>query len=173
VLIEAGRKRGLSNVDFGFLGREIGRGVLFVSANLRVCLYLKQRLRGLLVHAVGVEPEDAGDCVRLVIHRHGGCNDCAGMLLAVGIVLLRTTNTHRDIGGALMPVDAGDQRAIAGKNNGAVLVRGIVADEVRRRIGLTQRTHGALQFLLHHLQQDRIRTGGWAGLTQGLGYQGH
>jgi len=74
----------------------------------------------------------------------------------VCIVQVAAAHSDRNIHRPLMPLDVGYQRAAAGHNDGAELLIARIADEIRRRIGLAQRRHGPVQFLLQGLQQNRV-----------------
>src|SRR5579864_371939 len=97
-LVKFGGLDGFADRYLRLFAGEVGRGIFFFGAHLGLGLYLDIDLRGLFVHAVGVEPEDAGNGVGLVVHRNAGLGQPVEMLLSMRVIQIAVTDTHRNIG---------------------------------------------------------------------------
>ena len=76
---------------------EIGRGVFFLGANLRIGFYLQIGLRSLLVFPIGQVPEHPCNSIRIVFHRNGGRAQAGITRLAMSVIERWASQPHCDV----------------------------------------------------------------------------
>src|SRR6476646_35986 len=150
-------RRQCGHIKLRLLGRKVGRAVALLRAYRLLRLYLKKRLRRLLVAMVRRVPEHARDGVAIVIERKGRRADRAVAILVVGIVQRRAAYASRHAYHPPSQDHRIQQSTLRSHQQRHAAVVRRVTQEVGWRVRVLQSGHRAADFPAHRLQQHGIR----------------